>query len=385
MHITRILLAEVQVPLPQTLRLGPVVITTRDYVAVRIETDAGVWGDAIGYPRGTPLLESLTRISQNLINTDPLMRRQGLQAFLMGNTTSRPVYSRAVSLIDIALWDIAAKVSGLPLYRLLGGLRSDVPVTAVAGYYMDTRSLDNIADEVSRRIDEGYERVKVMLKGDDSAFDLRYTQTVTKRAPGRVAADAHWSWSTLTEALGVCRRLDELGLAFLEDPFNPQDWRLTSELQRHLSTPIAAGEDVTDSRAMRDLAEGVSIVRVDATTCGGITGAISAIHAASFAGRTVFPHVFAPLHLHLACAFSEIEGVEYIPSESGADPLEVLLKRPITVTDGRMVADEEPGAGLELNWQSVMQRSSRSAVVETAKRKVSITGSISKQEDTGHE
>jgi L-alanine-DL-glutamate epimerase-like enolase superfamily enzyme len=366
MKITRILLGEVRVPLPKTLRLGAVEIKTRDFVAVRIETNGEVHGDAIGYPRGTPLLETLSKVATGLIGTDPLLRRQGLHTFEQANATSRPVYSRAMSLLDIALWDLCAKVAKLPLYRLLGGLRLKAPVTAVAGYYMDTRSVDNIADEVAMRLDQGYSRVKVMLKGDDPAFDLRYVQAVTRVAPGRVAADAHWSWSSLTEAMRFCRTIDDNGLAFLEDPFAPQDGELTAALQDRLKTPIAAGEDVVDTRSMRRLAEGVSVLRVDATTCGGVTGALAALQLASMGGCTVFPHVFAPLHLQLACAFPQVEGVEYIPPESGADPLDALLRRPIVVTSGWMAADEEPGAGLELDWPRVESQCVRSVVIDTA-------------------
>ncbi len=364
MQITRILLSEIRIPLPQPLRLGPAVISTRDYVAVRVETDKGIFGDALGYPRGAPLFETLAWIGRSLTGTDPLMRRQGLCAFAAANPTSRSIYSRAQSLLDIALWDLAAKAAGQPLYRLLGGLRTIVPVTAVAGYYMDTRSVEEIADEVARRVDEGYPRVKVMLKGDDPAFDLGYLEAVTRRAPGRVAADAHWSWSSLPEARSFCRQIDGLGLAFLEDPFAPEDWRWTGELQEELSTPIAAGEDVNEPGAMRELAGAVSFLRVDATTCGGITGALAAIHAASFAGCRVFPHVFAPLHIHLACAFPEVEGVEFIPPESGADPLKRLLKRSVRISDGHMRVDEEPGAGMKLDWPSIEKVAVRSAVLE---------------------
>ncbi|REE07122.1 L-alanine-DL-glutamate epimerase-like enolase superfamily enzyme [Paraburkholderia sp. BL27I4N3] len=353
MKISRIMLAQVKIPLPRPLRLGPVEIRTRDYVAVRIETDSGIGGDALGYPRGTPLVESISRVASGLIGTDPLLRRAPLHAFEEANATSRPFYSRAISLLDIALWDIAAKAAGLPLYRMLGGLRQSVPVTAVAGYYMDVRSIDEIADEVSLRIDEGYSRVKVMLKGDDPAYDLRYVRAVAERAPGQVAADAHWSWSSMTQALKFCNQIDDAELAFLEDPFVPQDVEFTAGLQSRLRTPIAAGEDVVDARSLGRLARGVSVLRVDATTCGGITGALTAMAAAHLGGCTVLPHVFAPLHVHLACAFPQVEGVEWIPHESGADPLSSLLLRPVIIESGHMLVSEEPGVGLDLSWDRI--------------------------------
>lgn len=366
MKIRRICAALVRVPLPHELRLGPVRITTRDYVALRVETDAGLHGHALGYPRGTPLLEAVARVARTLTGCDPLMRREVLQQFEQANVTSLAGYSRALSLLDIALWDIGCKAAGLPLYQMLGGLRASAPVTAVAGYYMDRRPLHEIGDEVAQRVDEGYARVKVMLKGDDPDFDLRYVQTVTSRAPGQVAADAHWSWTTLTDALRVCRRLDDAGLAFLEDPFPPHATELTMALAARLRTPLAAGEDVPDVRSMAGLASRVSVLRVDATTCGGISGALAAVHAAGLAGCNVLPHVFAPLHVHLACAFSHVEGVEWIPETSGADPLEALLLDPPRPRDGLLAPASQPGVGLELDWARVATQSERMEVIGEA-------------------
>lgn len=61
-------------------------MSTRDYLAVRVETDAGVFGDALGYSRGTPLITALSRVGQNLLGSNPLLRRQGLHAFCVANT-----------------------------------------------------------------------------------------------------------------------------------------------------------------------------------------------------------------------------------------------------------------------------------------------------------
>jgi L-alanine-DL-glutamate epimerase-like enolase superfamily enzyme len=154
-----------------------------------------------------------------------------------------------------------------------------------------------------------------------------------------------------------------MGLDFLEDPFAANDIRLTSELQPQLTTPLAAGEDVFGPRVFRDLADCVGIMRVDATTCGGVTGAIEAIHIASAAGRPVFPHVFAPLHIHLACAFPNVEAAEYIPAKSGADPLEAILLDPPAVVHGRMKPSEEPGVGIRIDWKAAERFATRSAEI----------------------
>ncbi len=228
---------------------------------------------------------------------------------------------------------------------------------------MDQRSISDVVDEIGRLEDEGCRRVKIMLRGDDAAFDQEYVSAATGRMPGRIAADAHWSWTTLTEAKRVCRRLDGFGLSFLEDPFAASDWRLTHQLQRDLITPIAAGEDIFGSRPISDLVDGIDILRVDATTCGGLTGAIEAINLAAAAGKTVFPHVFPPLHIHLACAFPNVEAVEVIPEESGADPLHRLLRNLPILKKGEMSPVEEPGVGISVNWEAAERLARRQVVI----------------------
>jgi L-alanine-DL-glutamate epimerase-like enolase superfamily enzyme len=355
MRIVRILIGDYRAALPQPIRLGPAEIHTRDFVALRLETDSGLSGDAIGYARGTPLFRALELLTPQLLGQDPLMRTAVLTGVNQRNVPGRPAYSRAVSLIDIACWDILAKQARLPLYQLLGGLRSEAPVTAVAGYYMDRRPVADIAAEVAGRLDEGFPRVKIMLKGDDPAFDLDYVETVARRAPGKLAADAHWSWTTVTDALRFCRRLDPQWLDFLEDPFAAADWPLVSDLKAVCPIPIAMGEDMSGARMFRDVTEVVDILRLDATTSGGLTGAVQAIGLAAAAGRTVFPHVFAPLHVHLACAFANVEGVELIPASTGADPIERLLMNVPEVRDGRMRPGDEPGVGLTVDWSVIEQ------------------------------
>src|SRR5260370_14293382 len=159
---------------------------------------------------------------------------------------------------------------------------------------MDRRSVSDVCDEVGLLAANGFCRVKIMLRGDDPVFDRKYISAVIARLPGQVGADAHWSWRTLTEAKRLCRELDGLGLNFLVDPFSAWDSKLTRQLQRQLKTPIAAGEDVFGSGAKSDMVNAVDILRVDATTCGGITGGIEAINLAAGAGEKGVAHGFRP-------------------------------------------------------------------------------------------
>ena len=363
MQIARIQIAECSIPLPYVLRLGPVEIRNRDYVLLRVVCEDGVFGEAIGYPRGTPLFETLSSMGRRILGADSNMRRQVLFNLEQSNVPARAALTRGLSLIDIALWDIASKRAAQPLFQFLGGMRAAAEVTVVAGYYVDQRGIGAVVDEVSLLKDAGCKRVKIMLKGDDAVFDHKYCSAVVEKMPGQVAADAHWTWNTLTEARKVCRELDGLGLGFLEDPFAASDVRLTHELRRDLVTPIAAGEDTFGPRVVSELVSGIDILRVDATTVGGITGAIEAINLAAGAGKTVFPHVFAPLHIHLACAFPNVEAVEWITPECGADPLNLMLRNMPAVKEGQMKPSQEPGIGISVDWEAVGRHSRRQAVL----------------------
>ena len=353
MQIVKVRIAECSIPLPRILRLGPVEIRTRDYVVIGIETEDGICGEAIGYPRGTPLFETASAMARKVLGKNAAMRRELTLDLELANVPARAALTRGLSLIDIALWDIACKRARQPLFQFIGGFRAAAEVTVVAGYYVDQRSIADVVDEVKALNDSGCRRVKIMLKGDDAAFDCHYTSAVAGAMQGSLAADAHWSWSTFTEARRVCRELDGLGLLFLEDPFAASDIRLTHELRSEIVTPIAAGEDIYGPRVVSDLVSGINILRVDATTVGGISGAIEAIHIAAAHGRTVFPHVFSPLHVHLACAFPQVESVELIMAESGADPLHRILRGVPEMNGGKMCPSEEPGIGITIDWEAV--------------------------------
>jgi L-alanine-DL-glutamate epimerase-like enolase superfamily enzyme len=363
--INSVSIAECAVPLPRPVRLGRSEIRTRNFLALRIGAQDGAAGEAIGYVRGSPLFGALETLAPHLLGADSLMRGEILSELEWSNVPGRAAFTRATSLLDIALWDLAAKRAELPLFQLIGGFARAAHASAVAGYYMHERSVEDITSEVSDRFNQGYGRVKVMLNGGDARFDQRLVEALSALS-GRVAADAHWSWSTLTEARRYCRRLDSMGLDFLEDPFSAADWRLTHELQQTIDTPLAAGEDVCGAAQMDQLVKGIGLLRLDATTCGGITGAIEAIGIAAAAGRAVLPHVFAPLHVHLACAFANVEGVEVVPADVAADPLDRLLMENPVVASGAMQPSTQPGVGLLLNWKAIERFAVQTRTFSTA-------------------
>jgi L-alanine-DL-glutamate epimerase-like enolase superfamily enzyme len=361
MRIVGLDIASCPVQLPEPIHLGSLVIRAREYLVLRIRTDDGRAGFGVGYPRGGAVVDILAQLGRQLLGADPLLHRALTHGLEQANLPGRAGQVRALSAIDLALWDLAAKAMGQPVYRLLGGYRTRVPLMAVAGYRAERRSIDDIVAEVLGLADAGYRLVKLVLRSGDPTGDRETLAAVGRAVAGRVplAVDAHWSWSNLDEALWACRMLDDLGLAFIEDPFTPLHWRLTGELGSRLRTPIAAGEDTLGTLGFRDLLESVSILRIDATASGGVTGAMQAVAMAAAAGRRVMPHVFTALHGQLAAACPEIPWAEIIPAAVGSDPIDALLHAPPRIEDGELLVDDRPGIGLDIDWAAVKTLAAR--------------------------
>ena len=79
------------------------------------------YGEAIGYPRGTPLFDTIGNAARLLLGQDVTMRRQVMDLLEFSNVPGRAALTRGLSLFDVALWDIACKAAGQPLYRYIGG------------------------------------------------------------------------------------------------------------------------------------------------------------------------------------------------------------------------------------------------------------------------
>src|ERR1700709_2036513 len=111
MQISRVQIAECGIALPHVLRLGTTEITTRDYVLMRVETESGAYGEAIGYSRGTPLFETASSMAFQLLGKDSSIRRQQMAWLEQRNVPGRAALTRGLSLFDIALWDVACKAA----------------------------------------------------------------------------------------------------------------------------------------------------------------------------------------------------------------------------------------------------------------------------------
>jgi L-alanine-DL-glutamate epimerase-like enolase superfamily enzyme len=338
------------VPLERPVALRGTTIVDREYVVLRLRTDAGLEGAAIGYTRGLPVTRILNDLAPALLGADAL-GRVGIVARLEQGTASMPSSAavRAVSLVDVALWDVAARHAGLPLWRLLGGSKPRVPVLAVGGYFSDQRTIEDVETELCGLAGRGFRHLKVHAHEPELVARLRAA------VPDGVdfSVDADMRWRDLDDAVAACRRLDGLGLAFIEDPFPPDLPQLTRALADAIETPIAAGEDAAGRDALVELGSAADVLRVDATASGGIDAIVAAAGSAGAEGKTVITHAFVELHGQVAGGVQSISLAETIPYESGANPVDRLLAETQPIDDGALVLSDRPGHGLAFDWDAV--------------------------------
>jgi len=158
MKITRVRATTVDVPLPKPIVMGELRFDSREYVVVRIDTDSGASGIGFGMTRGAPVAEIVARnLAPLLVGADPLLNEELWERLYYRNLTisGRGIFMRALSAVDIALWDIKGHAAGMPVWQLLGGARERVPVSVAGCYVRDGTTLEElraeIADYVERR------------------------------------------------------------------------------------------------------------------------------------------------------------------------------------------------------------------------------------------
>lgn len=348
-------------PLAQTLRLGAISYHSRDYVVVRLTTEDGLSGHAIGYTRSTPLFAATYMLCQHLaeLPTDPEAVHDTLTKRFAPGWAS---LVRAASLLDIALWDLRAKRDGLTVAESLGFEPRPLPLMAVAGYFSDQRSIDELLEEMKRFVIEGYSTLKLILPGGDAAADRRFLERVREQTPEEVAiaVDFHGAFDSVESGLDYCHYLGDLGIRFIEDPFPSADWHRVAQFAGASSVPVAAGEDLTSLTSLLDLLNnGVRFLRADVTASGGYTVLSKAVNRAiSSPHAAVAPHVWPHVHAHLATGCPTGTPVEVIPDYVGADPVWSLLNEPAPIANGHWHLPLTPGMGMPLDFDAVRAHAS---------------------------
>jgi len=234
----------------------------------------------------------------------------------------------AVGILDMALWDLVAKVADVPAAQAISrrfGLADpapDVAVYAAGGYYRPGGDVRELTEEIRRYLDAGYEQVKIKVGGASLDEDRRRIDAVVDVVgdPGRLAVDANGRWS-LAEAVAAAEALAPLGLRWLEEPCDPLDFAGHAAVAEVFPQPVATGENLLSVPDVRNLLRhgglrpGRDVLQMDPALAYGVAEYQGMLALA--AGRGWPPSAFVPhgghqLNLAVAAAFG-LGGCESYP------------------------------------------------------------------------
>lgn len=358
MRITGVRAVTCEIALPRPIVMGELRFDAREYIVVVLETDEGIAGVGFGMTRGAPVGAIVERnLAPLLIGMDPFLTEAIGTRLTDRNLTiaGRGIFARALSAVDIALWDIKGQAVGQPIWRLLGGARDRIPVAIAGGYADAATSLDDLATEVAGYAQGGFGLIKIAA--DTLASDTARIAVAIAALEGRsaLAFDAHWAWRRSYDVLPTVRGWSKYGLAFIEDPFAPELTALATELRDTTGIPIALGEEAVGRWAFESLLTDrrPDVLRLDATSMGGLSEAVKVCALASVHARPVFPHVFPEIHVHLAAAFSEVMAVELTLPEASIETLYRLFHDWVVIEGGEIVAPTRPGLGLAIDERAL--------------------------------
>lgn len=347
-----------RVPISVSVRTSFGLMHERPALLVRLaDTEGGEgWGEvwcnypACGAEHRARLLESVFRplleglkVAQPAAATATLERATRILAVQAGEAGP---FAQVIAGIDCALWDLAARRAGQPLWRLLGGQGEPV-VAAYASGINPERALDTIAAQRAR----GHRAFKVKV-GFDAARDIA-TVAAARELLGAgppLMADANQAWS-VAEAAEICAAFAERQVAWIEEPLPadspPRAW---TALRKRISLPLAGGENLRGAKAFAAMTRAglLDVVQPDCAKWGGVSGCLAVARAALAQGLRYCPHFLgAGVGLaHSAQILKAAGGDGLLEIDVNDNPLrEELAPWSLTPAEGVVRLPDGPGIG----------------------------------------
>ncbi len=331
--------------------------TKFDATIVRVHTDQGLTGIGSGdYMLGFSGHEHL------FIGEDPMRLERHFR--VISHITFH--YGRCWPL-DIALWDLAGKITGQPCWKLLGGLTPVLPCYASSGTLRDSAAL---ADLAGRAAIKGFRAMKVRFRRGDWREDIKALEAVRAQVGERLElmVDCNQGWRfpwdtmapwTLKDAITIGRELEKLKVYWMEEPLHRADRAGMRQLRESLDVRIAGGELNREMHEFRDLiSDGcLDVLQPDVVSVGGITGLkrvglMAAEHNLAFTPHTWGNGIGLLANAHLTAGIAGDTYLEFPwdPPEWSLSRRDFPLSAPIDVdASGNLVLSDKPGLGFDLN------------------------------------
>lgn len=360
MKITEVKMYHLRYPLKEKFANSRSWSTSRGAQVVEVVTDRGT----VGWGEGSGDLKQ-SSIEAHIVGRSPFDYGAIWQA--LSNSGVSP---RAISGVDIALWDLMGKVLEMPVYQLLGGkVRDKIPAYASGLFCKDRPNVTQaLVDEAKGYVDLGFPAVKMKI-GFGEVYDV-VNVTAVRQAIGDdvlFAVDANCGYDVGT-AIDVGRKIAHNDLFWYEEPLPTDDVDGYLEVKRAMPMRIAGAEALAGRWAFRELIQqrALDIVQPDISIAGGFTECRNIAAMASANYVRVLPHMWGG-HIRLAATVhwqatipDAPDVLNPIPSLFEYDMTENGLRtelavNPIQAVDGELPVPDGPGLGIEID-REVLER-----------------------------
>jgi L-alanine-DL-glutamate epimerase-like enolase superfamily enzyme len=357
MKITSIRVHRLSIPLPRPLRTAIHNYPHVHTIAVEMRSDGGPIGAGYCFSFSAGAARALAELVEDLIPCYEDKDPAGVVAHFEAGWRAINFLGHAglavmaLSALDTACWDLAARAAELPLYRYLGGDRRRVPTYASEGLWIDY-TIDELVAEAERFLAQGHRAMKMRVGGPDWREDVERARRL-REALGpdvKLLADVNQGWDVLT-AIRAGRALEAADLYWLEEPLPYEDLEGCARVAAALDLRIATGESEYGSLGMKrhlDL-RAADVLMPDLQRMGGITEYGRAATLCRAYHQPVSSHLFMEASCHVLAAAPNALILEHM------DWWQALYTEPLVIEEGCVLVPDRPGIGLDLSPASLVR------------------------------
>jgi L-alanine-DL-glutamate epimerase-like enolase superfamily enzyme len=349
----------IQAQLPAPVVFGEWIMHTREFALVRVRTDASVDGYSYTLTRDGAVAEQIRKTIARIYVGSAIAERERTYTIAWRRSLASHAAGiglRALSIVDLACWDAAAKLADQSIADLLGGHNAAMPATAIIGYPPGTIGPEETGDQTAQLHAAGWRRFKAPIAAtpERTAGRLRAARAVAPDA--WLGMDAAWVYEDVDTAAAFIESIPDVGLGWFEDVFPPGDAGILRRLRDRIEVPIAQGDEQGGIYYPEALiaAGAVDVIRVDFTCMGGITGGRRVLDQVLDAGLAFAPHMFPHVHSQVMAGLGHTDvPIEWGIPFTGVHPMDDLLPQPTILPGGLMAPlPEEPGFGrlVDASW-----------------------------------
>lgn len=342
----------------------------RNWLVVKIETDAGVHGvgEATLEGKSKTVEAAVAELARYLIGKDPAAIELHFQemyrrAFYAGGE----VLTSAITGVETAMWDIKGKALGVPVYELLGGRTRDRVKLYANGWYRQGMSPAEFVSAGKKVVALGAKGIKFNPWGGRPGIDFhRLENDILNTGVEVVGAlrealgptvdlyiDCNGIFNTSGNAVRAAKAVEQFNVSFFEEPVPHENTDAMAYVRRKIDIPVAAGERLFTIFRFRELLErgGADVVQPDMSHCGGMLearkiAAIADSHYAAFAPHNANGEISYAAAVQLAACVPNFLVLEHFPPEPWRFE---VCRNPLGVDDGWLRIPDRPGLGVEFD------------------------------------